>query len=319
MKPPFFSIIIPAFNVSAFIEETLESVFGQTFHDFEIILINDGSTDDTLKKASFFNDKRLRIISTSNNGVAAARNRGIEAAKGIYIAFLDGDDVWHESRLQNAAMALKEHPHISWYSSKSIISANVPQKWLISENKAQVCLYYSHAFIHVNSSSAIIKKSCIPSNLFPNGMVNAEDWVAWSRIANNNSYILLGDTEDVLYRHRNDSASKQGVDRELLKYMELLHHLISENNNTKVTIDYDYYCRYRATQRWLLAISRRNIKCWLREFNTFRPITPPFTRFLVRAYIESNNLLVRFFAKILSMIDNYATRKAERLLSQENK
>lgn len=93
MNPmPNVSVIIPAYNVAPFIVETLESLFAQTYQDFEAILINDGSTDDTEARIAPFRD-RLIYISQPNRGVMAARNAGLKAARGRYIALLDSDDL----------------------------------------------------------------------------------------------------------------------------------------------------------------------------------------------------------------------------------
>lgn len=95
---PKVSIIIPAYNVAPWIEETLESVARQTFGDFECIIVNDCATDNTLDVATSWikKDKRFRIICRDiNGGLSAARNTGIKYAIGDYISFLDSDDIWH--------------------------------------------------------------------------------------------------------------------------------------------------------------------------------------------------------------------------------
>lgn len=91
---PSVSIIVPAFNCERYIEQCIKSLQNQTFEDIEIIIINDGSTDSTPKLAAEFqkNDPRIIIINTENSGVSAARNTGIDAARGQYIAFVDADD-----------------------------------------------------------------------------------------------------------------------------------------------------------------------------------------------------------------------------------
>lgn len=96
---PRVSIIIPAYNVAPWIRETLDSVLAQTITDWECIIINDGSTDETefLAKRP---DPRIRLITQKNSGVSAARNRGIKIAQGQFIVFLDADDIWHPQALE---------------------------------------------------------------------------------------------------------------------------------------------------------------------------------------------------------------------------
>ncbi len=95
------SVIIPMYNSQEFIEPCLESVLGQTFQDLEVLLIDDGSTDNSLVKVEKFqNDQRLRVLLQQDNvGVAVARNLGISNARGRYIAFCDSDDTWHPDKL----------------------------------------------------------------------------------------------------------------------------------------------------------------------------------------------------------------------------
>lgn len=90
---PAVSIIIPAYNVAPYIVETLDSVFAQTYRDFEAILINDGSTDETAERIAPFRN-RIIYLEQKNSGVMAARNAGLRAARGRYIALLDSDDLW---------------------------------------------------------------------------------------------------------------------------------------------------------------------------------------------------------------------------------
>ena len=92
---PKISVIIPLFNKGFIISETLESVLVQTFTDFEIVIVNDGSTDGCVQKIKdYTSDTRIRIINQKNQGVSVARNIGVYHAKYEYIAFLDGDDEW---------------------------------------------------------------------------------------------------------------------------------------------------------------------------------------------------------------------------------
>ena len=100
-KDPLVSVIIPAYNASEFIGETLDSVFAQTFTDFEVILINDGSPDtDALERTLQSYSSNLHYIKQENRGAAAARNTGLRAACGEFVAFLDADDTWFPSFLE---------------------------------------------------------------------------------------------------------------------------------------------------------------------------------------------------------------------------
>ena len=94
------SVIVPVFNGERFIVETIDSVLSQTFADFELIVVNDGSTDDTVTLINQFTDDRIVLFTKENEGVSTARNFGFEKSKGIYVAFLDADDLWDKDRLK---------------------------------------------------------------------------------------------------------------------------------------------------------------------------------------------------------------------------
>lgn len=106
--PPLVSVVIPTYNRSRLLLETLQSVFAQTFRDFEVIVVNDGSTDDTLEVLRRFG-ARVRVISQQNGGIGVARNRGIAEASGHYVALLDHDDLWMPEKLARQVQFLEEH------------------------------------------------------------------------------------------------------------------------------------------------------------------------------------------------------------------
>ena len=103
---PKVSVIILTYNSSRTIGETLQSVINQTYSDFEILLINDGSTDDLIEVLKCFQDSRLQILNYENGGLTAARNRGIDRASGEYLIFLDADDLWSPDKLESHVNAL---------------------------------------------------------------------------------------------------------------------------------------------------------------------------------------------------------------------
>lgn len=106
---PKVSVIVPVYNGEKFIEETIESVLNQSFSDFELIVINDGSNDGTVSLIEKYSDERILLFSKKNEGVSVARNFGFEKSKGIYIAFLDADDLWENDRLISTVLFLDEN------------------------------------------------------------------------------------------------------------------------------------------------------------------------------------------------------------------
>lgn len=107
MSSPLVSIIIPAYNAARTLEETVQSALSQTMSDFEIIIVDDGSSDNTSEVARSIKDERIRVLTQPNGGVAAARNTGIRAAVGKYVALLDSDDLWVAHKLERQLEVLE--------------------------------------------------------------------------------------------------------------------------------------------------------------------------------------------------------------------
>jgi len=129
IKNPFFSVIIPLYNKEKFIKNTIESVLNQEFNDFEILIINDGSTDSSLKQIEAFTDSRIKIFDQENKGVSVARNFGLAQAKGEYICFLDADDYWYPHFLSQMYKHIKLLPEQKVFTSAfelDIKNKNVP-------------------------------------------------------------------------------------------------------------------------------------------------------------------------------------------------
>jgi glycosyltransferase involved in cell wall biosynthesis len=109
---PKVSVVIPAYNAMTYLPETVASVLQQTFSDFELIIVNDGSSDNVMAWASGLEDPRAKLISQENGGVSKARNTGIAQAQGQYIAFLDADDLWEPTKLKKQVHCLETNPSV---------------------------------------------------------------------------------------------------------------------------------------------------------------------------------------------------------------
>ena len=109
---PIVSVVIPMFNVGQYIEQCIQSVLKQTYKNFEVICIDDGCTDDTVDKLARFSDPRIKLIQQSNRGLSGARNTGILASRGIYVALLDADDFWAKEKLALHISHLNTRPNV---------------------------------------------------------------------------------------------------------------------------------------------------------------------------------------------------------------
>ena len=107
---PIVSVVMPVYNVEAYVAEAIDSVLAQTLPDFELIIVDDGGHDRSLEICRSYHDARIRIVSQSNRGLAGARNTGIAAARASYVAFLDSDDRWLPEKLALHVIHLDNNP-----------------------------------------------------------------------------------------------------------------------------------------------------------------------------------------------------------------
>lgn len=123
MDPQLVSVVIPAYNAAEYLEETLSSVLSQTHRNLEVLVIDDGSTDSTADIGGSTDDQRVRVLTFPNGGLPTARNRGLDLARGEYIAFLDADDVWDTTKLERQILALIGSDAVGVGSKMRYISA----------------------------------------------------------------------------------------------------------------------------------------------------------------------------------------------------
>jgi glycosyltransferase involved in cell wall biosynthesis len=203
-----FSVIIPLYNKAPYIRKALESVLAQTYTDYEVIVVDDGSTDDSCAIADEFvreamgnglwaideeNNRqspianRLMLLKQQNAGVSAARNNGVAQASGEYIAFLDADDWWEPTYLERMARLIDDYPKAGLYAcnyvyykpGKTHVALNIPTGY-INYPKA----YYEGGAMPVTSISVAVPRKVFEEvGGFPLGIKLGEDFLLWSKIA----------------------------------------------------------------------------------------------------------------------------------------
>lgn len=187
------TVVIPLYNKESSIARALDCVLGQTYSDYELVVVDDGSTDDGAAVVEQYNDPRIRLIKQKNGGVSAARNRGIEEARGEYIALLDADDVWYTNHLEDLAQLIELYPQCKAFSTKYINHINGADHQIILNkmpfqgesgvltNYFEVC---SCSHPPVCSITACIEKKLLQAiGGFPVGITSGEDLLTWARIA----------------------------------------------------------------------------------------------------------------------------------------
>ncbi|MFH1552199.1 MAG: glycosyltransferase [Candidatus Omnitrophota bacterium] len=222
---PFFSVIIPTFNRRSFLEKAVDSVLGQTFTDLELIVIDDGSTDDTEQLILSYNDKRLTYIHQPNRGVSRARNTGLEASKGEFIAFLDSDDYWASEKLKKTAGYIKNFPDIGiFHTEEEWYRKGVHLNQMEKHKKPSGLVYkYALPLCCISISTAAVKKDIFTRvGVFDEDLEACEDYDFWLRATSIYEVKLIPEALTIKDGGRPDqlSSSIWGLDRFRIKALE---------------------------------------------------------------------------------------------------
>ncbi len=187
------TVIIPLYNKAASIGHTLQSVFDQTFQEFEIVVVDDGSTDNGADVVRSVADSRVRLISQTNAGVSAARNRGIAEARGEFVAFLDADDEWKPTYLETQFALTRKYPDCDVFAtSYEIRNGGSSQPAIIrhlpfTTDDGIMTNYFevaSNSHPPLWTSAVMVRRTAIQSiGGFPVGIRSGEDLLTWARLA----------------------------------------------------------------------------------------------------------------------------------------
>ena len=216
---PLVSIITPLYNSDAFIEDTINSILSQTYTNWELFLIDDFSTDSTMQIANTFANTYPNIIvlkNKTNCGAAVSRNKGINAAKGDFIAFLDADDLWKPNKLEvQIKFMLTNNCEVSYSSYEQIDEAGRPLNKLV---KALPRLSYNKYLKtnYIGNLTGMYNAKTLGKITAPN-LRKRQDWLLWLSAIKKSSKPALGIQESLAYyRIRPDSISSNKL--ALLKY-----------------------------------------------------------------------------------------------------
>lgn len=214
---PLFSVIIPTYNRYSLTRRAIDSVLSQSCDDFEVILIDDGSTDNSPQLKDDYSDL-IRYIRQENKGVSSARNRGISLALGTYCAFLDSDDLWQQNKLQTHASYLKDNPHVMIHQCEEIWIRNgkrvnpwkkhIKRKGYIFRDSLELCL--------ISPSSVVIHKDVFKKyGCFDEQLPACEDYDLWLRITPHEWIGLIDEKLNIRHGGHSDQLSSRfwGMDR----------------------------------------------------------------------------------------------------------
>jgi glycosyltransferase involved in cell wall biosynthesis len=189
-----FSIVIPLYNKERHISRAINSVLSQTINEFELIVVDDGSTDSSYIEAKKFNDNRIKLVSQSNSGVSAARNKGISLAQYDYIGFLDADDSWEPNFLKCICKLISDYPEAGAYATSYHIIEDASGKKILPRSvlgfadnwEGIIDDYFKYALKApiISASSVVIPKRVFKNvGTFKVGVKRGEDLDMWCRIA----------------------------------------------------------------------------------------------------------------------------------------
>ena len=223
---PLISVIIPAYNAEKTIQETIESVVNQTFSDWELIVINDGSQDRTVDVVSQITDPRIKVFSYSNAGAPASRNRGFDNSLGQFIAFLDADDLWTTDKLESQLNALQLHPEAavaySWTNYIDESGNFLKQGGHIICNGDVYSKLLVRNFLE-NGSNPLIKREAINEvGGFDESLKGGQDWELYLRLGEKYHFVAV-EKPQILYRVSSNSISSNTIrqEAECLKVIEI--------------------------------------------------------------------------------------------------
>lgn len=228
MNKPAISIIIPLYNKEKYIKEVLDSVAKQTFKDFEVIVVDDGSTDNGSIVVEKYPDNRIHLIKKQNGGVSSARNYGLQFTQGEYIFYLDGDDKLESNALSELIDLTKKYPDCDIYAGNFIQAyPNIPEqlyckgkhKYIVKDNFKD---FYKQKF-YLRTGIFIIKKECLLNyNGFNEQLCIGEDLEFFLRLLNKSKVAY---TPACIFRYIKEaselSKSKKEPEQSILSVIDL--------------------------------------------------------------------------------------------------
>ena len=302
---PLVSIIIPVFNAERTIKETLESVLRQTYKNLEILIINDGSTDNSLSLIETYKikDSRISIYSYPHRGVSVSRNKGIDNAIGTYISFLDADDIWLPEKIEHQVVALQNNPEASiayswvqYIDEQKKFIHNGPQKQyrgivlkeLLEENFIQ------------NGSNILAYKLCFTTVRFDPMLSHSEDRDMWIRLALTYQFVVVPEVS-ILYRKSSSSATAhiQLHEEQGVKMFENIYkNYIPLHLQYLKSVSLYNFQTYLLNQTFTSLITFQNLRFSLHLWNQRLKYEPAFFRHFLKNVMLFYKIVKIFFKNV---------------------
>ena len=211
--PRTVSVVIPVYNGASCVGRALDSVLAQNFPDYELIAVNDGSTDETLQVLGAYGE-RIQVVNKANGGLSSARNAGIRAARGEYVAFLDADDWWLPQKLARQVAWLRAHSDAVFCSTAArVVNARgeMTGEWRCPAFAGSTleAIFAANAFVAGSGSAVVARRDALlAAGGFDEHLRSLEDIDMWMRLAAQGRYHCIDEALTVVEK-RPDSMSRQ--------------------------------------------------------------------------------------------------------------
>ncbi len=248
---PFFSVIIPLYNKADYISECLESALNQSFDDYEIVIVNDGSTDSSVAKVESFTSTKIKLFHQDNLGASNARNNAASFAKGTYIAFLDADDIWKPNHLECIKANINFLPTAGLYANNYAIKYSktqvLPAKLDVNLSQSQPMViddFFKASMQDTlvwTSAAAINKDKFFDYHRFNTNYATSEDLDLWIRIALKESVVFNPESTMIYNKSIEGSLGKEEDDRSRSIFLNSFTEYEDDNLYLKKYLDFKRY------------------------------------------------------------------------------
>ncbi|WP_127844780.1 glycosyltransferase family 2 protein [Psychroflexus aestuariivivens] len=307
----FFSVIIPLYNKENYIMNTVQSVINQDFENFEIIVVNDGSTDGSLAKLDALKDSRLKIISQNNQGVSVARNTGIENSNGKYIALLDADDYWYAHHLSSLKILIEKFPQAGIYcdayeiimQNKTIRKADFSTS--LAEQPQIIDDYFESSLVNPiiwTSTSAFEKKKFHEIGPFDPKLRTAQDLDFFVRAALKFRVAFHPKVGMRYFKDSENNLAKSKFNEDRLYFISKFKEEEQKNPSLKKYLDINRFalvirCKMAGDELWRKVIHEINLKNLTTKQKfllNLKPKTLKFSKRIHSILIQNNIYLTAF-------------------------
>ncbi len=327
INSPIFSVVMPIYNVERYIREAVESVLNQSYPDFELICVNDGSKDSSIEILMEYKDERIKIIHQPNKGLSAARNTGINHSRGKYIALLDSDDYWHKDKLLR---------HLQHFNNNREIGISYCPSKFVDESSHYIGIGQMPKLKNItavdvfcrnpigNGSAAVLKKQVFSelsyeferdgekrTCYFDEKMRQSEDIDFWLRIALTSKWKFEGIAESMTYYRVNAGGLSANLEKQYIAWL----YSVNKNKNLNFEFFEKWFSLASAYQKRYLArraIQSRNSLTSLRLL--FSAVYEDWRIIL----FEPSRTLISFGCAFLSLLPKKLYDALERFAMQSN-